>query len=366
MMQKLVFVASLLALSVYGQTTARDLQVFQVPPNAPRLIEVDGIGLTKNNITKTIDAVQFFLNTLGETVIQFNYFTESQNVRSNANPDPLNTGSTQFSIAFRAYNVFEYDNNDGVPGFQETNGPNKDVVTGFSDLGNIFLKWNPIVLQQEVINGVNVTTVTAQTADNVFLIKLVFTGKPVQVGSAQITPNQVKVDFQIQWFNNPLNVKSQWSTGPSNATVHPNAQVGLFAVTAAENAAFSHVNGTNQASITFQRSNFTASFTYANNVTVNVNGVEFDTQVHFHDADTTTNTNVNMDWIGQWDYKITFFSFEATRPSLVYWDPTLGSESQTGSPANPTSPTSAAATTAGAETMSLAVILLFALLSLAL
>jgi len=299
----------------------------------------------------------FFLNTLGETTLQFNYFTQSQNVRSNANPGPKNTASTQFSIAFRAYNVFEFDNNDGVPGFQETNGPNKDVVTGFSDLSNLFLKWNPIVLQQEVINGNNVTTVTAQTTDNVFLIKLVFTGKPTQVGTVQITPNQVKVDFAIKWFNNPLNVKSFWSTGPSNATAHPNAQVGLFAVTAAEDASFSHVNGTDTASITFKKSNFTASFQYANNVTVDVNGVELDAQVHVHDADVTNNQNVNMDWIANWAYKITFFSFEAARPSLVYWDPILGADGQTASPTP---------TTSGAETMPLAVILLFALLFLAL
>jgi len=352
-----LLVASLLVLSVYGQTTARNLEVFEVPPNAPRLIEVDGIALTKNNVTKTIDAVQFFLNTLGETTLQFNYFAESQNVRSNGNPGPKNTQSTQFAIAFRAFNVFEFDNNDGVVGFQETNGANKDVVTGFSDLSNLFLKWKPIVLQQEVINGNNVTTVTAQTLDEVFLIKLVFSGKPTQVGSVQITPNQVKVDFQIKWFNNPLNVKSFWSTGPSNATAHPNAQVGLFAVTAAEDATFSHVNGTDTASITFKKSNFTGSFQYANNVTVTVDGVEIDAQVHVHDADVTNNQNVQMDWVSDWAYKITFFSFDAVRPSLVYWDPILGADGQTATPNTPT---------AGAEKMSLAVILLFALLFLAL
>jgi len=361
-------VVSLLVLSVFGQTTKRQLNVFEIPQNAPRLIEVDGIALNVNNVTKTFDGVQFFLNTLGETTLQFNYFTDSKGVRSNANPGPKNTQATQFSIAWRAYNVFEFDNNDGVPGFQETNGPNKDVVTGFSDLGNIFLKWNPLVLQQEVVNGVNVTTVTAQTADNVFLIKLVFTGTAAQVGTVAITPNQVKVDFVIRWFNNPLNVKSLWSTGPSNATVHPNAQVGLFAVTAAEDATFSHINGTNQASIQFKKSNFTGSFQYANNVTVDVNGVEVDAVVHVHDADVTNNQNVQMDWVADWAFKITFFTFEAARPSQVYWDPALGQESQSASGTT----TSGAAPSGGmtpiaasSQALSLTVMLLISLIYMA-
>jgi len=350
-------VASLLVLSTYGQTTARQLNVYEIPSNNPRIIEVDGIALAKNNVTKTIDAVQFLLSTLGEATIQFNYFTESQNVRTNSKPGPANTQSTQFSIAFRAFNVFEFDNNDGVAGFQETTGPNKDVVTGFSDLSSLLLQWKPIVLQQEVVNGNNVTTVTAETADEVFLLKLLFSGKPAQIGTAQITPDQVKVDFVIKWFNNPLNVKSFFSTGPSNATAHPNAQVGLFAVTAADDASFSHQNGSNTASISYKKSNFTGSFQYANNVTVDVNGVEYDTKVTVHDADTTSNQNVQMSWTSDWDFKITYFTFEAARPSMVYWDPILGADGQTSS----NTPSAS-----GAETISLTVMLLFALLFLAL
>jgi hypothetical protein len=357
-MQKVVFLVSLLVLIVLGQNQVKDrsLQVFVFPPNAPRLIEVDGTALTKNNVTKTLDAVQFFFNTLGETTLQFNYYTSSQNVRSNTNPGPQNTASTQFAIAFRAFNVFEFDNNDGVPGFQETTGPNHDVITGLYDLSSTFLQWNPLVIQQEVINGQNTTTVTAETADNVFLVKLVFTGQPLKLGSAQITPNQVKVDFAIRWFNNSLNVKSLFSTGPSNATAHPNAEVGLFAVTAAENSYFSNSNGTNLASLVFKTSNFSAAFQYANNVTVDVNGIEKDAQVHVHLQDATSQ-NVPMDWTATWTYKISFFSFDAVRPSYVYWDPILGADDGTTTPT--TTPTTH---TSDAQSVSIALFVVLALL----
>jgi hypothetical protein len=338
-MQKVLLLVSLLILVVYGQNQVKDrnLQVLLVPPSAPRLIEVDGLGLTKNNLTKTIDAVQFFFNTLGETTIQFNYYTSSQDVRSNTNPGPQNTASTQFAIAFRAFDVFEYDNNDGVPGFQETTGPNKDVITGLYDLSNANLPWKPIVVAQQVNNGQNVTTFTAQTQDNVFLIQLVFASQTLQVGSAQITPNQVKVDFAIRWFNNSLNVKSQFSTGPSNVTLHPNAQVGLFGVTAAQDSSFSHdhTNSSNVDSLTFRTSNFSAAFQYDNNVTAEVNGIQRQGQVHVH-LEGSTNQSAPLDWVSTWTSRITFFSFDAIRPSLVYWDPIVGAASdQTGSTSSP-------------------------------
>jgi len=365
-MQRVVLLLSFLAI-VFGQNNHnnnnnnqdRNLQIFEFPPNAPRLIEVDGISLTKNNVTKTTDAVQFFFNTLGETTLQFNYYTSSQNVKNGNNYGPQNTVATQFAIAFRAFDVFEFDNNDGVPGFQETTGANKDTITGLYDLSSLFLQWNPITVQQQVVNGQNVTSVTAQTQDNVFLIKLLFSGQPLQVGAAQITPNQVKVDFAIRWFNNSLNVKSPFSTGPSNATAHPNAEVGLFAVTAAEDSSFSHINGSNSASLTFKTSNFSASFQYANNVTVVVDGIEKDAQVHVSIED-TTNQNVPMDWTSTWTEKISFFSFEGARPSYVYWDPILGSDNgQTSSTTTPSS-------SSDAQSVSIAVFLIFALLFFAL
>jgi len=217
------------------------------------------------------------------------------------------------------------------------------------DLSSTFLQWNPITVQQQVVNGQNVTSVTAQTQDNVFLIKLVFAGQPLQVGSVQITPNQVKVDFAIRWFNNSLNVKSPFSTGPSNATAHPNAEVGLFAVTAAEDSSFSHVNGSNSASLTFKTSNFSASFQYANNVTVVVDGIEKDAQVHVNIED-KTNQSAPMDWTATWTYKISFFSFEGARPSYVYWDPILGSDGGNNTISSPSQATSspASGTSSGA------------------
>jgi hypothetical protein len=187
------------------------------------------------------------------------------------------------------------------------------------------VNWN-VVITQSVISGVNVTTITASTVDNVFTLRLVFSGNPIQVGNTPVTPNQVKISFTIQWFNNTLNKPSLFSTGPSDPALHPNASVALATVTVANSGVFVNNNGTNGFSLQFNTSTYSASFQYANNVTVIENGVQVVADVHVHLADSSNLFYYGQDWVEDWVFKIGFFSFDTVRPSLVFWDPVVGSD----------------------------------------
>lgn len=55
-----------------------------------------------------------------------------------------------------------------------------------------------------------------------------------QVNGVKISPDSVKVDIAIKWFNNPLFTgPTLYSTGPSNPILVPNAMVGLVGAMAA-------------------------------------------------------------------------------------------------------------------------------------
>jgi len=335
---KVLLILALLFCAIYGQevvtaTTGPNMVKVAEIFNFGRFLEIRAIAVIKNNKTDTLDAVQFVVSDLLEAALQFNYFTASgiPNMPSGNNMSPSTITGAFMSLGFRAFAVFEFVNNDGVPGFQETTGANADTITGTYDLSSPLLQWNPIVVTTAVVAGpngnFNATTITASTVDNVFLMRFVYAGNPALVnGQTTITPNQVKVDFEIQWFNNPLNVPSLFSTGPSSNATHPNAQVGLLTVTAASTGAFSQVNGTNTVSLMFSVANFSSSFSYANGVTVYDSGIQTTGQVYVHVQDTTKNNLVDLTWTANWLTKIGFFSFSPIRPSKVVWDPVAGQD----------------------------------------
>jgi hypothetical protein len=316
---------------VVGPNIVKVAEIF----NFGRFLEVRAVELIKNNKTDTLDAVQFVFTDLLQASILFNYYTATavQNIQTGNNLSPNTvTGSLQ-SLGFRAFAVFEFVNNDGVPGYQETTGANADTITGAYDLSNLFLNWNPITVNFTTVNGpngaFNATIVTASTVDNVFLLRFVYAGNPVSVNGQTINPNQIKVDFEIKWFNNPLNVVSPFSTGPSPNATHPNAQVGLATITTASAGTFNQGTGATASSLVFTVANFSTSFTYANGVTVYDNGIEATAQVYAHIKDTTQNTYVNVNWAANWVTKIGFFSFSPIRPTYVVWDPVIGANSAT-------------------------------------
>jgi hypothetical protein len=76
----------------------------------------------------------------------------------------------------------------------------------------------------------SVKSIEMETEDEVFFLRFSVAGRPVKVDGFRLNPDQIKVDFAIRWFDNNLHVPRTWTTGPSS---HPNARVGITAVSAA-------------------------------------------------------------------------------------------------------------------------------------
>jgi hypothetical protein len=161
----------------------------------------------------------------------------------------------------------------------------------------------------------------------------------------------VKIDFAINYYNNPNHVAAAWSTGVSDPAVYPNASVGFLVLTVSEFGAASFVNGsnTNATGINFSNGGFTGLFNWAPNANTTVSGIVASRSVWVHAVDSASGSTVDLNWAAGFSFKILIFSFEGFRPSLVYWDPVFGSNinyAVVDQQANPTAQTSAKPTSA--------------------
>jgi len=277
------------------------------------------------------------LDDFAQTAILFAYFNaEGQIPAAGTNGSGLSASgfsASAFIMAMRVFAVYEYNETNGQPGFQ----PNSDVATGWYDLSNPFLAWNAITATKQTMTDpttggtFDYHSVTIQTTDNVFRLTFHCATVPVQIGSVVITPDNVKIDIEIKWFNNPDNTASilaPWRTGPSNVA---QARVGVVVLTAAAAESVNVANtpgvggtgatnkvtygGTGGAAGGFFSWNDTADSVVASGAGgAGVLAVEFD--------NATFSASVNA----AWTVKLFTFSFDAIRPSDVTWDPVLGGD----------------------------------------
>jgi len=314
--------------ATYTATTAtnsmiRIIQIIETPANAPRFISITSLAAESTQNSFTIDIVQFNLATYNQTTLNFGYFhgTAAQNGQAAA--------IQEFAFAMRSLVVFEFINNDGIPGFQESTGPNADQMISLYDLSNPALPWNGIVINttQLVSPGgqtFNVTSISAVTADGVFSFTYTVTEQPILVNGVLITSDQAKIDVAISYYN-PGNVPAAWSTGPSNAVQFPNAQIGYAAVTVAGEIFAEFQNGTAQgqnSQLAFGSGNVVGTFSWQPNAMVNVNGVYANGAVYAQVTDVSQNFSAAV--FEAFSFKFLFFSFAGNRPSYVYWDPIFG------------------------------------------
>jgi len=200
------------------------------------------------------------------------------------------------------------------------------VISGY-DLSNTNLQWKPIRINSTVVGGFKVHFVEAQTMDDVFLLRFVVAEKPVFVNGIRITPDKVKIDIAIR-YHNPLHVPAAWTTGPSNSTLFPNAKVGYLAITFSQFAAAGFRNGSATGNVagelTVAAGGFMGNFSWAPTAQFTVNGNVNNGAVYASATDNTA--KVQGAAIAGYSFKLIFFSFEAFRPSLVFWDPTFGAD----------------------------------------
>jgi len=294
----------------------------------PRAIQLKGIALEKTgNTTGTIDAVEFDLSTILQTTLAFAYFHAESELSDNGNGTDVS--ASLFAFATRAFFVFEFDEKNGVPGFQK----DADTITGGYDLSKLELQWKPMKINHSMISNENgdkfkVWYITIETTDEVFLLRFIVTGTPVEVSGVKITPDSVKIDFAIRWFENPLHVNTTWTTGPSDPVDFPNAQVGLACAMAAlavgaEATSSGPTNDQPTLQFTTESGGFTGFFSWADQADVIVEGYEASRGVRANIID-TNDPNTHAAFAAGWIIKAMYFSFEGNRPSEVIWDPEVG------------------------------------------
>jgi len=299
------------------------------PIGAPRDVSLIGLALQKNSNGKggSIDVVEFDLVTLLQTSLAFGYFHAQSEVTNTTNGGSAVTASA-FAFLLRMFTVFEFDDNNGVDGYQ--NGTS-DSINGHYDLSSFFLEWKPLVVNHSMVtdasgNQFKVWFITAQTLDEVFLIRFTVAGTPLSVGGVHITPDSVKVDFQVNWFTD-MHVPALWTTGPSTAAAHPNAKVGVaMAMAALAEKAASQTDGTGdeQPQVTFATAGYVGFFNWTSTADVVVQGVEAARAVNA-DVQETDDPNFTGAFKAGWIIRAMWFSFEGTRPASVAWDPQVGS-----------------------------------------
>jgi hypothetical protein len=291
-------------------------------------VDIKAVAAAKSPISGRIDVSQFDLTTINQTSLIFTYFSAAASAPA-PGVMPDKAFAEAFLFAMRSFFLFEYEDNDGVPGFQETNGTNKDVIIGGYDLSSPALKWKPIVINSTVINGptgpFKVGFVQAETLDEVFLLRFVVAEKPVYVGNVRISPDKVKVDIQIKYYN-PLHVRAAWTFGPSNTTAHPNARVGYLAITFSTFAAIAFKNGSaaTNGELSVAAGGFVGNFSWSPTADLTVQGATSKRAVVAHATDATR--QISGAAIVGYSFKLLFFSFDAPRPDRIFWDPVFGSD----------------------------------------
>jgi len=196
-------------------------------------------------------------------------------------------------------------------------------------LSNPGLPWNGIVINSTSVVASNgqtfkVTYIEADTADGVFSFRYTVTEQPVYVNGVLITADQAKIDVGIRYYSTG-NVPAAWSTGPSNATLYPTAQVGYIAVTFSAEIFAEFMNGTSSgqnSQIAFGSGAVVGTFAWQPNAQVTVDGAYVNGAVYAQVTDVSQSFSAAVE--EAFSLKYLLFSFEGNRPTYVYWDPIFG------------------------------------------
>jgi len=258
----------------------------------------------------------------------YSYFFAAASLPNGPNTAPNAAIAEAFATAVRLFLVFEFDDNNGIPGFQDHSN---DTIIGAYDLSNPNLKWtitvNISTFQDPVTNvPFHVAVITATTLDNVFFLRFTVTEHPIFLNGFRLNPDLMKVDVGIRWYD-AGHVAANWTTGPSSAALHPKSGVGILALTVAKFgiAAFSNQQTNGSSQVSFGSAGFSGVFSWSNNASTTVAGITISRGVFAHVEDTTSNGFLNAVWAAGFQLKIVFLSYEGIRPTFVFHDPEFGS-----------------------------------------
>jgi len=315
------------AVQVTG-STYRAISITTFPTVKPRLLEILAIAAERVTNQEQVDAIGFLITNINQSSLLFAYYHAQGDVPSgNGNSSGIQNGqASAFAFALRTFAVFEYDDRDGIQGF---NPGGLDLLTGWYDLSHVNVTWKDFNITSATITQGSTTfqyhTIEMQTMDNVFLLRFHVATVPVQIGQTVITPNSIKIDLELQWFNNPLNVKTSYSTGQSNAAAFPNARTGVIAFTAAAagTVTYSKQAGNTNSQVSIVAGNVNGYFNWSNSAnTVAANGVQSSGVIAVEYQNATISAQATLSWV----VSLFTFTFDVVRPTNVEWDPLMGAD----------------------------------------
>jgi hypothetical protein len=297
-----------------------------------RDVRIDAVAADRSTSTGTVDVASFGLATTLQCTIGFGWFAAEADLPDDGSANSItNVNAAAFAWAARAFYVFEWEDHDGNPGYQIGTS---DVVLGGYDLSSWTLNWD-LWIEPENITDSNGNTVTiyalvAATQDRVFNLRISAAGAPVQVNGVTIASHSIEVEYLIQYFDNGnYTGPTFWATGPSDATLHPNSQLGLlFLFGAVGGAAISQNNGKRGGwpQVALVAGKNAGYFSYSPNADVIIQGADASAGVIGSVQDSGGSFNVSSNFAAGWDVKFGWFSFTGSRPSRVYWDPTFSAD----------------------------------------
>jgi len=285
------------------------------------------------------------LKTDGELSLSLEYFRNLVQSQVDSNNKP----NASFAFVLQALSIFEFSDLDGVAGYQQGT---VDRILGSYNLSALGISdWKDLRIEQADIVGLNNQTfsayyVVAETVDQVLSLRFLLAGSAIKVGNIQLSPESMKIDVIIRWFN-ANHVRTRYTTGPSSEAVYPNSSIGIsFALAAQASGAIRLDNnpslGSSNPSINFNGTNGNGFYSWEKNATRN-NGTEnSDVHADLHEADDNDRAKFDRSWV----VRVIHFSFSGNRPAEVTWDPEYGRASSldTSSP-SATSSSSSTSTT---------------------
>jgi len=257
----------------------------------------------------TLDELVVVLTTFHEAAIALNYFHASATYSSSngtSGNETVTKTLTEADFAFylRFLALVEYIDTNGIPGLQMN-----DTIIAYYNLDR-FTVWKPLYHQEVNGDGSDIHTYVLETRDAVLRVKFHFSSKTVKYFKTRIDPSSVKFDVIVQNWN---------YTSPS-----PNARIGIIAVAVTEGVrAIESTNGaTTGGNFTIVSKNNQGRFNWDGvaNTTEDIQGVYNSSTVYVDYTDIDGSLNLTA------GYTVSrlIFSFDANRPSWIFWDPLSG------------------------------------------
>jgi len=137
---------------------------------AARLIDIRSLSIAKSKVSGFVDASEFVMDDINQTTIFYSYFSAAAYLPNGVNMAPTAAVASAFITALRLFAIFEWEDHNGIPGFQDNSS---DTIIGIYDLSNPSLPWDPINITYTTLMDANnvpfrVAFITASTTDKVF------------------------------------------------------------------------------------------------------------------------------------------------------------------------------------------------------